>query len=417
MSRPLPPGIVSADSVVVAARTVKRKNGKPPHADNGKLPQGAALHIETLPDGTKRLHYDVSGFPDVDDLDALPTLPEGLAPDEPPWPLPREEDFPPGSFGERMKAKRRDLVGMLVNGVPPVEYLPASEGMLVRGKRHQIPAPKKTGKSLGMLVHWCDMIAAGARGIVVLDRENGADEYARRLHGIFRYKGYSAEEVANVRARLHYFEFPRFKRGDGEDFREFVESLDAELVVFDSQRMFLTDLGLAEDSTDDYSVFMATVVDPLFRAGITTLILDNTGHSNKDRARGASGKGDLNEVLMLLETELPFDLNKQGRLKLKILESRFGNRGEWLMDIGGGTFGSWHEPSGVDDNAELRRAAIEIIGSEPGIGANRIIQSARERGVKVGKQEHARTLLNRYADDERCPIRRREGRSGGYELG
>lgn len=264
----LPPGIVSAGARVVAmADQSKRRVKRSKAADNGKQ-VGAVVHIETLANGAARIHYDLRNVPEVEEEDGkLPRLPDGLVPDDPPWPLESEDDFNPGTFGQRLRAKRRDLVGMLMQGVPPVEYLPASDGMLVRGKRHQIPAPKKTGKSLGMLVHWCDMIAAGSPGIVVLDRENGAEEYARRLAAILQYKGWSGEEIGHFRARFHYFEFPRFKRGDGAEFTEFVQSLDAELVVFDSQRMFLTDLGLGEDSTDDYSTFMASVVDPLFQQG------------------------------------------------------------------------------------------------------------------------------------------------------
>ncbi len=54
-----------------------------------------------------------------------------------------------------------------------------------------------------------------------------------------------------------------------------------DLVVFDSQRMILTDVGLSEDSADDYARFMAKIVDPLFNAGVGTMILDDTGHSSR----------------------------------------------------------------------------------------------------------------------------------------
>ena len=42
------------------------------------------------------------------------------------------------------------------------------------------PAPRKKGKSIAMLVHWTRMALEGAT-VIILDRENGADEYARRL--------------------------------------------------------------------------------------------------------------------------------------------------------------------------------------------------------------------------------------------
>ena len=76
----------------------------------------------------------------------------------------------------------------------------------------------------------------------------------------------------------------------------------ADLVIFDSQRRFLTDLGLDEDSSDDYAKFAAATIDAfLFEVGIATLIEDNTGHVQKDRGRGSSAKADLNEVSFILD--------------------------------------------------------------------------------------------------------------------
>ena len=41
-------------------------------------------------------------------------------------------------------------------------------------------------------------------------------------------------------------------------------------LVFDSQRMFLTDLGLSEGDADEYAAFMQYAVEPLFSAGVAT---------------------------------------------------------------------------------------------------------------------------------------------------
>src|SRR5689334_15079087 len=68
----------------------------------------------------------------------------------------------PDSFTARVTERRVDLVQRIKEGLPPREYLPASDRMLIRGKRHQIAAPWKVGKSLSQLVHAVDMTLAGA---------------------------------------------------------------------------------------------------------------------------------------------------------------------------------------------------------------------------------------------------------------
>lgn len=198
-----------------------------------------------------------------------------------------------GSFEDRVASRRVDLVERIRDGIPPAEYLPASDGMLRRGKRHQVVAPKKVGKSLETLVHSVDMILAGAR-VVVFDRENGGNLYADRLDQIITARSLDDEAQATIAAGLDYYEFPRFRNTDEHDLVQVCASAD--LVVFDSQRLFLSDLGLEEDDNDDYADFMAALIDPLFRAGVATLILDNAGHQEPKRSRGASAKRDLNET-------------------------------------------------------------------------------------------------------------------------
>jgi hypothetical protein len=254
----------------------------------------------------------------------------------------RQSSVDPASFAARIAATRVDLVERIRDGIPPIDYLPASDGMLVRGKRHQIPAPKKSGKSLTMLVHWTAMVEAGAR-VVILDRENGANLYAARLEGIIAALNLDADQLA---ANLTYYEFPRLRKTDGDELARMCAGAD--VVVFDSQRMFLTDLGLTEDGSDDYSTFMHIAIDPLFRAGIATVILDNTGHEETGRSRGSAAKGDLNEVIFKMEVLSRFNLERPGRVKLTITDSRFGTTGAWEMAIGGGNFETWQR---TDDAA------------------------------------------------------------------
>lgn len=243
-----------------------------------------------------------------------------------------------GHFADRVTGRRVDLVQRIQDGVPQADYLPASDGMLRRGKRHQWVAPKKVGKSIGALAHGVDIVLAGAR-VVIFDRENGGDLYAARLEGIIDARKLDDEQRTAIAAGLNYYEFPRFRAGDEAELVALCTGAD--LVVFDSQRMYLSDLGLDENDSDDYADFMAALIDPLFRASIATLILDNSGHVEAKRGRGTSSKGDLNEILFALEGVEKFDLETAGRLRLEITDSRFGNTGRWEMEIGGGVFGSW----------------------------------------------------------------------------
>ena len=262
------------------------------------------------------------------------------------------EEAERGSFEDRFRSRQVDLFHVLEHGIPPIEYLPASEGMYVRGKRHSKSAPRKTGKSLGELVHVVDMILAGAR-VAILDRENGARESARRLGQIMASRGLNDEERATVRAGLTYYEFPKIRAYDQEELAAELAGVD--LVIYDSQRRFLTDLGLAEDSSDDYATFAAATIDVLFERGIASVLLDNTGHQEKKRARGTSAKGDLPEVLMTLETIEPYSTSRVGKIRLHLEpgDSRFGDEGAWDMKIGAGVFGPW-ERVNVEDEAAAR---------------------------------------------------------------
>jgi hypothetical protein len=317
----------------------------------------------------------------------------------------------PGSFAARLPARRVDLVALVREGVPPREYHSHSAGMLVRGKRHQIAAPAKSGKSLVCLVHCTRMALAGER-IVVLDRENGADEYAGRLEQIMDAWQLGEGERATVGRNLSYYEYPTLRRNDADELVAYLhDELAADLVAFDSQRMFLTDYGLAEAVADDYARFMSFAIDPLHRAGITTLILDNTGHSDTKRARGSSTKGDLNEVLFNVKEVQPFDRHTRGIVELGLERSRFGDRGSWRMAIGGGVFGEWQS----DDERVLKVAAAkpefkEVVyrtlraAGGRAMGQHKLARAVRDAGVPISNT-NAGQLFRQWAADSNEPLR------------
>ena len=324
----------------------------------------------------------------------------------------------PGSFAARVESRRVDLVGLVKNGIPPREYHVHSEGMFVRGKRHLIAAPAKTGKSLACQVHWARLALAGER-VAILDRENGADVYAERLGLIMDAWNLSPEQRAGLGGDLVYVEYPTLRREDPDNLiRYFAHELAVGVVVFDSQRMFLTDYGLSEKDTDDYARFMAYAVDPLHRVGVTTVILDNSGHGDKTRGRGTSSKGDLNEVLFHMEMPQPFDRATRGSVRLVLDRSRFGDRGDWTMQLGGGVFGEWQSSTARLEKVEsakpeFKTAVYDAVKAAGGpIGQDKILAAVRDRGVQV-KTATARDMLARLAEDPGEPLRAVPG--GGYE--
>ena len=187
--------------------------------------------------------------------------------------------------------------------------MPGCEGWLRQGKRYLIPAAAGTGKSLAWLVIAVGIVERGGT-VVILDVENGSDEYAHRLQCILDAHGDDLL-AEHCRERLRYYEWPRLSLEWEPD--ELVATMaGADVVIFDSSRLALSQVGLDEDRSGDYADFVNALLLPLAKAGITTIMLDNVGHSNGDRARGTKAKEDLNEVVYQLKAIRPADIDTTG---------------------------------------------------------------------------------------------------------
>jgi hypothetical protein len=120
-------------------------------------------------------------------------------------------------FAYRVHQRRVDLLARIKEGIPPTNYLPGAHGRYVRGKRHQVAAPKKTRKSISTQVELVDMVLAGAT-VIVFDRENGADLYASRLEAIINARKLDDQQQQLIAANFTYYEFPRLSTDDAADF-------------------------------------------------------------------------------------------------------------------------------------------------------------------------------------------------------
>lgn len=239
-----------------------------------------------------------------------------------------------------------DLIRLIRDGIPEPEYVPGCDGWLRAGKRYLMPAPAGTGKSLLMLVVAIGVADNGGT-VVIIDVENGADEYARRLECILAANDHDGSLAELCQQRITYYEWPKLSlEWDPETW---VASLNgADLVIFDSSRFALSSVGLAEDKSDDYAEFATALIMPLSQAGITTVILDNTGHVDQARARGTKAKDDLNEVVYALSAVGKPDIDTTAILKMTLTRQRFGGLHRHLQArIGGGIY---EQPAAVEQS-------------------------------------------------------------------
>jgi hypothetical protein len=229
-----------------------------------------------------------------------------------------------------------------------------------------------------------DCVAAGGSAAII-DVENGADEYARRLEDILVARDGGGTESALAEAcaeRLRYYDWPSLSRSWMEP--DWVAALDGvDLVAFDSSRMVLTSVGFAEDSADDYSAFMSKFIVPLSKAGIATLVLDNTGHEERNRARGTITKADLNEVAYTIKPGKAFDRERGGFVKLDRTRSRFPELPKHLfVPLGGTSYGpvTTTLPTGDAIPAELMEAlSLQIEARPTGINQGKLFEITRGR--------------------------------------
>ena len=139
---------------------------------------------------------------------------------------------------------RVDLIARIKDGIPERQFVPGCDGFLLGGKRYLAFAAAGVGKSIAALVVGVEVVAQNGR-VVILDVENGADEYVRRFADILEGRD---DVAAACSERLAYYEFPRLKLDWTPE--EWIRSINgADLVVFDSSRLTLSSVGLSEDAT------------------------------------------------------------------------------------------------------------------------------------------------------------------------
>ena len=276
-----------------------------------------------------------------------------------------------------LSESRVNLVRVIRDGIPEREYVPGCDPWLLAGRRYLIPAPAGTGKSLFALIVATAVVRAGGVA-VILDVENGSEEYARRLDDMLRSAGDETLTQA-CDDRLHYHEWPNLSlRWSPADWAGAVAGAD--VVIIDSSRLVLTAAGLDENSSDDYATLVNALVMPLFKARIATIVLDNTGHNG--RTRGTTAKPDLNEVVYMCSAKAQFDHKVLGELRLERRRTRFPELPlELRVPIGAGVYGpiavgdqgQRREPAHLDPSEKARVAVRNEVQARPGVKSREVV--------------------------------------------
>jgi hypothetical protein len=314
---------------------------------------------------------------------------------------------------DALDRSRVDLLALLQDGMPERDFLPGSDRLFVRGKRHHIAADAKTGKSISIaVVAALDIVTAGGI-VVVLDLENGSEEYARRLGSVLDARECDDELRELVRENYRYHAWPALRLEWGKDPTYPDAFAGTDLVIFDSCRKFLTSVGLDEDSSDDYSRFTDALIDPLARAGIATGILDNAGHTDKNRSRGTSSKADLCDLMYSLKTSEKFSKQRQGQLELECTHSRIGEiTGTWTLDLGAGYYDSWTHQTAAGSRQRFHDACVAALRETAPLARDALVNASRSHGAK-GKQDTLREWLSELATD---PFSSIDHTHAGYAL-
>jgi hypothetical protein len=279
---------------------------------------------------------------------------------------------------------------------PARQELPGTGGLLHRGLASLFFAPRGQGKSISALITGIGAAVAGER-VYYFDRENGAAVTLERAEGILE-----ANEWPDVLDDLRFVgrHYPQLSRDwDPEDYGEAVFGRGFGLVIYDSLREAISQLGGDPNLDADISRFVDIAVTPLVRRGATVLILDNTGHEAKHRPKGSGSKLDAIPQAYKVKATEQFSVVQTGRIELTCTRSRFGDVGRrWTARIGGGVYDLPAARQIREKREEFRRACLKALAEQAPLGRDNLIEAARECGAS-GRTARLRNWLVELSAD------------------
>ncbi len=212
-----------------------------------------------------------------------------------------------------------------------------------------------------------------------LDFENGPLRQAERLAAILADR--PAKTRTAVGKRLDYRTNPRLGKLSDADVSEWAALFKGrDLAVIDSTARALGQLGLDENSTPDFGTFTVCHVDPIAEQGVAVTLLDNTGWSEAERSRGASGKWDMVELVYKV-TGTDFAPDRAGTISFERKRSRDGDEARQLVaHVGDGSYSKIHRPEQGERQAAVADAILAHLENHPGA-------IAEEVGRGIGKRK------------------------------
>lgn len=305
-----------------------------------------------------------------------------------------------------------DPILRVIEGIPPIIFLPGLEEVVPKGCDLVLAAAYKVGKTF-LIVAWMMMLARAGLKVLVIDFENGENQFARRVEQVANAWGLSHDDLRAIRGNLIYKQFPEITREDAKRFAR--EAVQADVVIFDSVAGLMERFGVEENDNDGAKLLHRAIMEPLKRAGTTCITLANSGHSDTTRMRGASGWLGAFEAIYSLDGE-PFSATKASDLTLKCGRSRYGVVGEWIWRMGAKTYvGPVSKEEADKPIPEDFKRQAERIGRRLGdetISATKFLERIRAAGVKFTRAT-ALVWLAKLAEDPECPFTAAD--DGGYE--
>jgi len=264
----------------------------------------------------------------------------------------------------------------------PRPWTPGAARIMRPGLRVIWFGPRGAGKSLALLILALQVIEEGGH-VFYLDLENGELRMAERLQSILAARPAEMREAVvarlDYRPRIHFdpLRTPEAVTGWAEQFD------GADLVIIDSAARALGQLGLDEEKSRDYARFTVDYIDPLVERGAGVIVADNTGWSEAERSRGASGKWDLAELVFKV-SGTDFSVEKTGTITLDRKRARDGDEAIQLVaHVGGGVYSDLHQPAQSERDAAIRDAILAHLAEHPGATTEEVAKSLRKRPSRI----------------------------------
>ena len=300
------------------------------------------------------------------------------------------------------------------------EAVPGTGGLIYRGISHFFFGERGSGKSTVALAVAVSASAAGEK-VLYLDRENGPALTRVRIADLVDANDWPDPLEGGQLVGRHYPEI--HGAWTGAAVAEAIAGLGFTGVVYDSVREVMTQLGGNPNDDADYSRLVNMLVTPLLQRGVWVVLLDNVGHIEKGRPKGAGAKLDATPAGYLVETDVPFSPGARGRITVTCKRSRYGDMDcKWTMAVGDGAFavpalvGEAPDAERARKMAEavaaFRTAVQEVLRDEHPLGRDRLLAAVRKKGVK-GRNEKLQDWLRFVSDDPTSGV---VATGSGYDL-